>query len=116
MSLIDSAMEDVVILDKRRTPDGEGGFDVEWVDGATIKAAITFNNTLNAKIAQAEGVTSVFNVTTHKNAQLEFHDVIRRVSDGKTFRITSDGTDRTTPDVASFQFSKVSAEEWSLPT
>ena len=115
MNLVEAAMEDVVILEKVRTPDGEGGFNVNYVYGTTIKAAITFNNSINARVAQVQGVKDVFTITTNKNAPLDFHDVIKRVSDGKTFRITSDGKDRVSPDVASFQYSRVSAEEWEVP-
>ena len=40
MSLLTQAMEDVVMLEKRRVPDGEGGFTAEWADGVQFKAAI----------------------------------------------------------------------------
>ena len=33
MSLLTSAMEDVVMLEKKRVPDGEGGFTTKWADG-----------------------------------------------------------------------------------
>ena len=33
MSLLTQAMEDVVMLEKTRVPDGEGGFTTDWVDG-----------------------------------------------------------------------------------
>ena len=33
MSLLTQAMEDVVMLEKTRVPDGEGGFTTEWADG-----------------------------------------------------------------------------------
>ena len=111
MSLLTQAMEDVVMLEKKRIPDGEGGFTTDWADGVQFKAAITFNSSLEAKVAEKQGVTSLYSVICPINAKLEYHDVIRRLRDGKIFRITSDGDDEITPDSATFQCAKVSAEE-----
>ena len=114
MSLLQQAMTDVVAMEKTRVSDGEGGFIVEWVDGAVFKAAITFDTSMQSRIGEKQGVSSRYTITTNKNAKLEFHDVIRRLNDGKIFRITSDGDDKQTPDSASFQFLQVTAEEWWL--
>ena len=113
MSLLTQAMEDVVLMEKRREPDGESGFlPAVWVDGAPFKAAITFNSSMEARTAEKQGVTSRYTVTAPLNAKLEYHDVVRRLRDGKIFRITSDGDDVQTPASASFQFLQVEAEEW----
>lgn len=114
MSLIDSFKTPCVMLEKKRVPDGEGGFTTEWTDGVQFDAAIVLDNSTLAKIAQKQGVTNLYTVTTSPNAHLDFHDVFRRVSDGQVFRVTSNGDDRKTPSVASFQFEQVSAEEWAL--
>ena len=114
MSLIDEAMTTVVLMEKTRQPDGEGGFITEWVDGVAFEAAITFDTSMESRIAEKQGVTSRYTITTNKNAKLEFHDVIRRFSDGKVFRISSDGDDVQTPDRATFQFLQVTAEEYVL--
>lgn len=116
MSLLTQAMESVVLMEKQRKPDGEGGFlPADWVDGAQFKAAITFNTSMEARTAEKQGVTSRYTITAPKNAKLEYHDVLRRLRDGKVFRVTSDGDDVQTPESASFQFLQVEAEEW-IPT
>lgn len=115
-SLINGFMHLCVFLEETKTPDGEGGFFVEWSEGLTFDAAITHNNTLEAKIAEKQGVTSVYTVTTAKNILLKYHQVFKRLSDGKIFRVTSDGEDVVTPARASFQIAQVTAEEWRLPT
>lgn len=112
MSLLSQAMEDVVLLEKKRVPDGEGGFVTEWAEGVQFKAAITFDSSLQAKVAEKQGVTSLYTITTAKNAMLQYHDVLKRLRDGKVFRVTSDGDDVITPPSASFQFAQVTAEEW----
>ena len=114
MSLLQQAMTDVVAMEKTRVSDGEGGFIVDWVDGAVFKAAITFDTSMQSRIGEKQGVSSRYTITTTKSAKLEYHDVIRRLNDGKIFRITSDGDDKQTPDSASFQFLQVTAEEWWL--
>ena len=66
------------------------------------------------KAAAVQGVTSLYTVTVPKRVKLEYHDVFKRLSDGKIFRVTSDGDDKITPERASFQFAQVSAEEYVL--
>ena len=116
MSLLDEFRSACVMLDKKREPDGEGGFFVTWSEGAKFEAAITLNTTIEARVAEKQGVTSLYTVTTGKNASLEYHDVFKRLYDNKVFRVTSDGDDKKTPDRATFQVSQVTAEEWSLTT
>lgn len=116
MSLIDESMDSCAVMNKVRSPDGEGGFNTQWVEGAGFKASITFDSSMQARVADKQGVTSLYTVTTAKNAHLEYHDVIKRLSDGKVFRITSDGDDRQTPVRATFgQYLQVTAEEWVIP-
>ena len=116
MSMIEEGMEPVVMMEKDRVPDGEGGYITNWRQGVQFDAAITFDSSMQARIAQKQGVSSLYTVTTAKNAKLDFHDVIKRLSDGKVFRITSDGDDKQTPLRAQFgQYLQVTAEEWNLP-
>ena len=51
MSLIDSRMEDAVMLDLVSVPDGFGGVLKEWRDGAAFRAAILLKTTTDAEIA-----------------------------------------------------------------
>lgn len=116
MTMIEESMTAYAIMQKVRRPDGEGGFITEWTEGAGFQASITFDSSMQARIADKQGVSSLYTVTTAKNAKLEYHDVIKRLSDGKIFRITSDGDDKQTPARAVFgQYLQVTAEEWVLP-
>lgn len=117
MNMIEDSMESCVIMQKVRTPDGEGGFITEWTEGAQFNASITFDSSMQARIGEKQGVSSLYTVTTSKNANLEYHDVIKRLRDKKLFRITSDGDDKQTPVQAAFgQYLQVTAEEWVIPT
>ena len=114
MRLVDTFKVPCVLMEKTRVPDGEGGFTTAWVEGARFDAAIILDNSLQARVAQRDGVTNVYTVTTSKNAGLDFHDVFKRVSDGQVFRVTSNGDDKQAPGASTLDFEQVSAEEWSL--
>lgn len=116
MSLLDEYMENCVMIDKTTVSDGRGGFDYVFVDGAEFQAAITLDNSIQAKIAEQQGVTGVYKVTTTKSINLQYHDIFKRVSDGKIFRATSDGDDNKTPQSATLNIRQVSAEEYTLPS
>lgn len=114
MSLLDEAMEKCTMIDKTTAPDGYGGFDTVWVDGAEFQCAIVFDSSIQARIAQSEGVKALYMITTQKGINLQFHDVFRRERDGKIFRVTSDGDDKHTPASASLNMRQVTAEEFHL--
>lgn len=115
MSLLDEYMENCIMIDKRTVPDGYGGYTTEWVEGAPFKSAIVIDSSIEAKRAEKEGVTGIYTVTTSKALNLQYHDVFKRLSDGKIFRVTSDGDDKKTPTSATLDMRQVSAEEFELP-
>lgn len=115
MSLLDDAFESFIMLNKITEDDGYGGTTTRWSEGAQIQGAIVFDSSIQARIAEAQGVTSVYTLTTRKDINLQYHDVLRRVNDGKIFRVTSDGDDRFTPESASLDMRQVTCEEWTLP-
>ena len=113
MSLLQEAMEKCIRMDKTTRDDGYGGEETTWTDGATFFAAIVFDTSIESRVAQAQGVTSRYTVTTDKSRVLQYHDVFRRLSDGKIFRVTSDGDDKYTPASATLNMRQVTAEEWT---
>lgn len=116
MSLLSEAMESCVMLDKVTQSDGRGGIITSWTDGAAFNAAVVLDSSMEARTAEAQGVTAVYTVTTQRGINLQYHDVFRRESDGKLFRVKSDGDDKKTPQSAHLNMRQVSAEEWELPT
>lgn len=116
MSLIDEYMTPCVMVDKHSVPDGLGGFRYEYVDGAQFTAAIVKDQSMQARIAEKQGVTELYTVTVYKGAQLDFRDVFRRISDGAVFRVTSNTKDSETPERATFQIGQVTAERWVIPS
>ena len=114
MSLLENAYEDLTILNKTVVDDGYGGTTTEWSDGVTIKGALVLDGSTQMKIAQAMGVTSSYTLTVKKSVVLDYHTVLRRESDKKIFRLTSDTDDKRTPEEASLNMRQYSAEEWKL--
>lgn len=114
MSLMDDFKSTCVMLDRRTVSDGEGGFTTEWIEGAKFIAAITLDSSITAKIAEKQGVTGLYTVTTSRQINLQYHDVFKRSYDEKIFRVTSDGDDKLTPQSATLDMRQVSAEEWRL--
>lgn len=115
MSLLTDAMEPFVMLDKTTAADGYGGFTTTWTEGATFLAAATFSSSIEARVAAAQGVKSLYTITTSRAVSLEYHDVVKRLSDNKILRVTSDGNDLKTPSASTLDMRQVTAEEWSLP-
>ena len=81
MSLLDEAMEKCVMIDKTTVPDGIGGYDTVYVEGAEFDA---------------------------------YHDIFKRIRDGKVFRVTSDGDDVFTPQSATLDMRQCTCEEFKI--
>lgn len=115
MSLLSEAMEDCSFLDKTTQKDGYGAVNTVWREGAEFKAAFTLDSSIQARVAEKQGVTGMYTIITEKSITLDYHDVVRRASDGKIFRVTANGDDKHTPKSAALNMRIVSAEEW-VPT
>lgn len=114
MSLLDEAYEPFIIMNKSTVDDGYGGVTTVWTEGATIQGALVHDSTTQALIAQSMGVTSLYTLTTSKSIVLWYHDVLKRVSDNKIFRVTSNGEDEKTPNSATLDMRQVTMEAWQL--
>ena len=115
MSLLDDYMESCIMYDKKVVDDGYGGYKTTYTEGVTFKAALVLDDSVEAQVAQSDEAVGIYTVTTGREMNLQYHDVFRRVSDGKIFRVTSDGDDKKTPKRASLNMRQVSAQEWELP-
>lgn len=113
-TLLDESMENCVLLDRRTANDGYGGYTSSWVEGASFRAAIVLDTSIEARTAEQSGVTALYTVSTSKNINLQYHDVFKRLRDNKIFRVKSDGDDKHTPASAMLDMRQVEAEEWRL--
>ena len=115
MSLINCSMTPCVFMVATKKPDGSGGYETEWTEGEKLTAAIVRDTSTESRIAEAAGTVSIYTVTVFRDVHLPFHSVIKRLSDGKTFRITSDNAEKKTPAFTALDMAQSSAEEWRLP-
>jgi hypothetical protein len=114
--LIDCMMVPCVFVEKKQEPDGSGGYRTTWEDGEPFTAAIIRDNSTEARIAESAGTVEAYTVTVSRSVHLKYHAVIKRLSDGKTFRITSDNAEKKTPVCTALDIAQSTAEAWRLTT
>lgn len=117
MSLLDEYVRETgrcVMMDRETRPDGRGGIVYAYAEGAAFDAAIYLANSLEQEKAEKQGVTGIYQVTVSRSVRLEYHDVFRRLSDGRTFRVTSRDDDKT-PASSALDMRSVRAEEYEIP-
>lgn len=115
MSLLEEAMTDCQRIYVVKIDDGYGGEKTQIIEGAHIRCAIVLNNSIEAQIAQKQGIKAFYTITTAKDLNLQYRDIIKRLNDGAIFRVTSDSDDKETPDSAGLDMRQVNAEKWELP-
>jgi len=116
MSLLSAMSEDFYIMNKAKTPDGEGGFTTMWTQSTnTFKAILVHDTSIQARVAEKDGTTNTYTVTTEQSDALAYNDVIKRAKDSKYYRITSDA--KVSPmSVTNLNMAQVTAERWELTT
>lgn len=112
--LLSAVNETFYIMEKTRVSDNAGGSINTWKEGLEFEAALSLDNSPQVRIGEMEGLTEVYTVIYPQSIELDFHDVIKRKSDSKIFRITSDGNDMKTPSISAMALRSVSAEKWEL--
>lgn len=114
-TLLDSMTEECILLEKRTVQTPTGGYTTVWQDGVTFHAVVRKDNTLQGRVAEKQGVKELYTFVVQKGFPLEFHDVVRRVKDGLTYRVTSNIADNEAPERSSIQVGTVTAERWDVP-
>lgn len=114
MSLLDNYGRACVLLEKTNVPDGFGGYKTVWKDGIEFQNYQALESSMEARIAEKQGVTSVYNALVSKAVPIEYHSVFRDTTTGETYRVTSDPSDKQAPKSASFDLKFFTAERWAL--
>ena len=116
MSLLDDFARPCVLLEKTRKPDGEGGYTVEWTDGAEFMNYQALDTSMEARRAEKEGVTSLYSALVDKAVPIDYNDYFRDETTGDTYRVTSEPADKESPRSASFSLKYFTAEKRALPS
>lgn len=118
MSLLDDFAATCIIMEKRRISDGEGGYSIEWTDGVTFKNYQARDTSMEARRAEAQGVTSVYSALVDKAVPIEYNDFFKDTETGLTYRVTSNPEEKKAPESASPFIAKLkffTAERKDLP-
>ena len=97
MSLLDDFSQQCVLMEKKRVPDGAGGYVVTWTEGAEFLNYQALDTSMEARRAEKEGVTSVYSALVNKTVPIEYMDYFRDVASGVTYRVTSNPEEREAP-------------------
>lgn len=97
--------------------DGYGGYVTTYEPGATFDAVLVLDDSLQAQVAEKQGVTGVYTLTYEKALSLPWHTVIKKISGeklvGMYFRVTSKD-ENATPKSSSLNLRKAQCEEFVL--
>lgn len=105
-----------ILLKKHSTPDGMGGAVTTWAEGGDFDALIMLNSSMEAKLAEKQGVSDLYNVMVDKDFPIESGDYFKRSADGQTFRVTSSPDEKHTPEISGLNVKCFSAAKATTST
>jgi hypothetical protein len=105
--------EKMVLMERKIVNDGMGAYEEVWASGVTFYGGINTDLSIETRIAEQQGLKSLYTVTVDRDFPLAQHDVIRLTND-KYIRITNDPNDIQTPKMADISFKQASAEKWEI--
>lgn len=91
-----------------------GGYSKSYSIGATFEGVLTLDDSINAQLAEKNGVTGVYTLTTDKEFRLPWHTVF--CEDGNTnkaYRVTTKD-ENSTPNTTPLNLRQVRAEEYDI--
>ena len=116
LMLLDDFGKVCVFKEKTRTPDGEGGYYIEWTDGSEFTAYQSLDTSMEARTAEKQGITSVYSALVDKAVPIEYGDYFKEKESGTVYRVTSHPDEKQAPKSASFDLKFFTAERAVLPT
>lgn len=115
MALIDDFSRSCVIMEKSRVSDGEGGYITTWTEGAEFINHQSIDTSMEARIAEKQGVTSVYSALVDTAVPIEYGDYFKDKENGNVYRVTSRPEEKIAPKSASFNLKYFTAERTELP-
>ena len=115
MSLLEDYQRPCVIMEKTREPDGAGGYYTTWTEGLFFFNYQALDTSMQARIAEKQGVTSVYTGMIEKSVPLEYGDYYKDIASGETYRVTSNPQEKEAPASSTLSFKAFTAERKALP-
>lgn len=114
--LLDYYAHACVIMESERTNDGEGGWVTVWKECGEFTAYQALNTTAEIRVAQRDGLTSVYDILVDQNVPLKYDDYYHDKESGETFHVTSEPREKQSPASSSLNLKYYNAEKVvSLP-
>ena len=110
MSLLEDFARPCVRLVAVRELDGEGGWITKWTEGASFRLALALDTQAEARLAEKQGVASLYTALAGIDAPIAFGDYFRDTSTGLTYRVTSCPEEKQSPGSATFRLKYFTAE------
>lgn len=102
--------EKLTIAERKIVSDGEGGYIETVVDGVTFEGAITMDSSTQARIAQKDGFTSIFTLTTSKKVPLKFSDLVKKGNE--YYKVTNEAS--KSPMTANLDIQQLALERFTI--
>ena len=109
INLVDNSYEDFYYIVTSAIPDNQGGHVLSENEQKKFRAVLRRDRSAVTENAEKSEKTGSYTVTTERNIELKFNDLIMRKCDGKIFQITSDSV--STPESSGLDMRQVTAEE-----
>ena len=115
MSLLNDFSRQCVLLEKKRAMSPEGGWTTVWEDGESFYNYQALDTSMQARIAEKDGVSSLYSALVDSALPIEFNDYFRDVESGVTYRVTSNPSEKVAPKSSSFSLKYFTAERREPP-
>lgn len=115
MSLLNDFARPCVLMVRESAIDGEGGEKTVWKEGTPFTNHQSLNTSMEARVAEKEGVTSVYSALVDKALPIEYGDYFKDTLTGLTYRVTSNPSEKESPKSATFALKYFTAERKELP-
>ena len=116
MSLLEDFARPCVLIEKTREEDGAGGYLVTWTEGVSFSNYQALDTSMEARRAEKEGVTSLYNALVTAALPIVYNDVFKDTETGLTYRVTSNPEEKIAPASATMDLKFFTAERWDLTT
>lgn len=114
-TILDIMAEPCTMLTRTIVEDGLGGFHEVYSDGSEFQAAFRKLDSPQERVAEKQGIKETYRLTVAKGLIVREADVIRRESDGKTYRAINNIKDIETPPTSPLDLAAFDAERWNIP-
>lgn len=104
--------KDITFLNKISQSDGLGGIEFVYIDGVSFKGVITRESNIQTRIAEREGLKAIYTLSTSKNIQIDFGDLIK--CENKVYKVVSIKNELQTPSFSSLDLQQYELEKYEI--